>query len=50
MDVINLIKKKKKKNSPEGVKAAVRFVLATDVLPQFQRIAREEQETGRDNN
>jgi len=36
-------------NSIEGSKAAVRFVLATDLLPQFQRIAREEQETSKDN-
>ena len=36
-------------NSAEGPKAAVRFTLATNLLPQFQRVAREEQETRRGN-
>ena len=31
-------------NTPKGLKAAVRFILATNLLPQFQRVAREEQE------
>ena len=31
-------------NTTKGLKAVVQFTLATDLLPQFQRIAREEQE------
>jgi hypothetical protein len=31
-------------NTPKGTKAVVQFTLATDLLPQFQRTAREEQE------
>ena len=31
--------------TPEGIKAAVRFTLATHLLPQFERLAQEEQET-----
>ena len=30
-------------NTPKGSKAAIDFVLATNLLPQFQRVAREEQ-------
>ena len=37
-------------NSTEGAKAAVQFTLATNLLPQFQRVACEEQETRRGNN
>ena len=37
-------------NSTEGSKAAVQFTLATNLLPQFQRVACEEQETRRGNN
>ncbi len=37
-------------NSTEGAKAAVQFTLATNLLPQFQRVAREEQEISRSNN
>ena len=30
-------------NTPDGVKATTQFILATNLLPQFRRIAREEQ-------
>jgi hypothetical protein len=30
-------------NTPDGSKAAAQFILATDLLPQFHRIACEEQ-------
>jgi hypothetical protein len=36
-------------NSIKGSKAAVQFILATNLLPQFQRVACEEQETRRGN-
>jgi hypothetical protein len=36
-------------NSIKGSKAAVQFIFATNLLPQFQRVACEEQETRRGN-
>jgi hypothetical protein len=34
--------------TPEGVKAAVEFVLATNILAQFTRVAREERDNSRE--
>ena len=33
--------------TPEGVKAAVEFVLSTNILAQFTRVARKEQDNSR---
>ena len=40
---------KKVLNTSEGVKAAVEFVLATNILAQFTRVAREEGDNSREN-
>ena len=40
---------KKVLGTPEGIKAAVEFILATNILAQFSRIAREEQDNRREN-
>ena len=39
---------KKVLGTPEGVKAAVEFILATNILAQFKRVAREEQDSRRE--